>query len=70
MPTQRTTRFTNSKSMKIAQEGQGKSNLHPRTGYDEDTSFKETGPHIFQEGYIVELQIYSLSSLFKIKIAE
>ncbi len=43
--------------MKIPLEGRGESNLHPRAAHDKDTSFKETGPHIFQEGDIVELQI-------------
>ena len=57
MRTRKTTRFITLKSMKILLEGRGERNLHLRAAHDKDTSFKETGPHIFQEGDIVELQI-------------
>lgn len=46
--------------MKIAQasKSRGKYHLQPCIfPYDEGNRFKQTGPHIFQEGDIVELQI-------------
>lgn len=47
------------KRTKITQERQGNQHLQPQFLYDqlEGNRFKETAPHTFQEGDIVELQV-------------